>query len=71
MTENDIYMLSKYLVKPPSKITAENVDGTDSGDLSENIEQSEQQRQVDLIHPNDVVKSLKQFVEDNKEPFRY
>lgn len=70
VTENDIYMLSKYLIKPPSKITAENVDGTDSGDLSENIEQSEQQRQVDLIHPNDVVKSLKQFVEDNKEPFR-
>ena len=24
----------------------------------------------ELIHPNDVVKTLRQFVEDNREPFR-
>ena len=64
-TEGDIYMLEQYLKKQQESnkvATTETLVSTATQDSMKN--------HTDFIHPNDVIKSLRKFVEDSSEPYR-
>ena len=77
-------MLAKYLHRPdvmaPPKVVIACDDEEESGDEDEGLGEEfvvggingglDTTEQV-LIGPNDVVKALRQFVEDNNQPSRY
>lgn len=82
-SESDIVSLGQYfynqsIEKPNEVILPENDD--EENDESAKIEGQESVEsrttqpdmvvKQELIHPNDVVKVLRQYVEDNRDPFR-
>lgn len=65
-------LLAKYLFKQTHNISLESsndiLPNEDSGDTVKSTPATA--IKSELIHPNDVTKALRQFVEDNREPFR-
>ena len=81
-SDSDILSLGQYfynqsIEKPNEVILPENNDEENDEsakiESQESVESRTSQHMVvkqELIHPNDVVKVLRQYVEDNRDPFR-
>ena len=81
-SESDIVSLGQYfynqsIEKPDEETPADNDEENDDSTQIENQDSVETSItpppvvvKQELIHPNDVVKVLRQYVEDNRDPFR-
>lgn len=66
-TEDDIHQLASYFVSQ-TKSTDTEYEGSDGHQESSRSQKSEAPI---LVHPNEVVRILRQFVEDHKQPPGY
>lgn len=82
-SESDILLLGQYFynqtIEPSEETSNTNEDNNNTDSTEQENKQAQDEQEEDsnqyvvrqeLIHPNEVVKALRQFVEENREPFR-